>query len=303
MRQFIHDREAQIGEELFEFAEPTFELHEEYIGVALATRKGKWHRAPDALAIPDPLNLRSLPQAISFNDERQYLSYTLGARAYEYEEEQKRVANFSNGTHTCAETWTGAVIKVPRLYLKEGCNVAVAAERPPFKGGRVLEPDTYQADFFFGHHGQSPSPIRNRVINFMTSPADSQMWFFKLLLAHDNYNKDLIKSTIKPKVLSKINERCAARGLNKEQKQAVLQYFGQNISIVVGPGGTGKSTLVDTIVEIEGSLKIRLNEANPHRFFRVRKMFDERLSDDKTVGQLTATVQGYSVDEDIQEIL
>ncbi|KAK8152634.1 hypothetical protein IWX90DRAFT_490668 [Phyllosticta citrichinensis] len=100
----------------------------------------------------------------------------------------------------------------------------------------------------------SPKPIWESILSFMSKPQKAHMWLFNTILAQDNFSNDKNKTAITLQELLIINENCAGQGLNGAQKEGVMSYFRNKLSIVVGPPGTGKSALVNTIEDIEASL-------------------------------------------------
>ncbi len=48
-----------------------------------------------------------------------------------------------------------------------------------------------------------------------------------------------------------VSRVCRERDLNDEHRTAVEHYFSHGLTVVVGPPGTGKSTFVDCIVQLE----------------------------------------------------
>ncbi|TKA80244.1 hypothetical protein B0A49_01434 [Cryomyces minteri] len=149
-----------------------------------------------------------------------------------------------------AEEWNGKVVKTPEVFSKNAYNVAIVAERPPVAGGPVLALAHCTANFHFGHHGAPAGEIRKQLIELMTG---GTRFIQRLLLAQDNHRLEQNESTanLPSDWLKRVSTLCDKRGLNDEQREAVLHYFQHRVTIVVGPPGTGKSTLVDVILELE----------------------------------------------------
>ncbi|KAL1392064.1 hypothetical protein HDK64DRAFT_67246 [Phyllosticta capitalensis] len=110
----------------------------------------------------------------------------------------------------------------------------------------------------FGHGSQAAAPIRDRLMKFMSNPPADHLWFFDILLAHDNYHKTGKSVALAPHKRSVIERECNNRNLMMEQKEALMQYFSQSLAIVVALPGTGKAALIDTIIAIEQKLNERL---------------------------------------------
>lgn len=198
------------------------------------------------------------------------------------------------------ETWTGRVIRIPAAYERHGRNVAVEVSRPPVPGGRILAHQQKHVHVFFGHFGQLCGKLRLKIIKVMTG-GDS---FWKSwLLAQDNRSLDNTARTDDLPVgwQERVDAACQRAQLNPEQVQAVKSYFDHKVTIVVGPPGTGKSTLVDVILGLEEAFanqfwvctdsnagvdvlakKIcaRHGTDTPRGFFRLRTAFDERFVPD-----------------------
>jgi hypothetical protein len=201
------------------------------------------------------------------------------------------------------QEWTGRVVRIPSEYAKYGRNVAVVAEAAPSLSGRVQAHSVAEANFFFGHFETVSCRLRESILSMMLSPqpTPSQIWMRTLLLGHDNHAlpNDARIDALPPGFESHVDAVCTSRSLNKEQRQAVDHYFTHKVTIVRGPPGTGKSTLVDAILEIEERLGQKVwvcTESNaavdilaakvckrkgtmqPVASFRIRPVFDETLT-------------------------
>lgn len=205
------------------------------------------------------------------------------------------------------EKWPGHVIRIPAAYERFGRNVAIDATRPPVSGGRVLGHQRKLAHIFFGHSGAVANKLRAKAIEIMTG-GDS--FWRSWLLAQDNYSLDNTARTddLPRDWQQKVDAAIARAHLNVEQAQAVRNYFQHKVTIVVGPPGTGKSTLVDVILSLEEAfncpywvctdsnagvdvlakkLCARHGTTSPPGFFRVRTMFDERFVPSVSRGNAT----------------
>jgi predicted ATPase len=204
------------------------------------------------------------------------------------------------------ETWNGRVIRIPAAFERHGRNVAVEVSRPPVPGGRILAHQQKHAHIFFGHFGQLCGKLRLKMIEVMTG-GDS---FWKSwLLAQDNRSLDGTARTddLPAGWQQQVDTACQRAQLNLEQVEAVRSYFQRKVTIVVGPPGTGKSTLVDVIVGLEEKFanqfwvctdsnagvdvlakKIcaRHGTDTPRGFFRLRTAFDERFVPEVGSGDL-----------------
>ncbi|TKX27200.1 AAA domain-containing protein 1 [Elsinoe australis] len=221
------------------------------------------------------------------------------------------------------EEWQGKVVRIPDQYLKQGWNVAVRAVRPPSSGGIVPNTVRIKAELYFGHSGTSSARLRNTIIDEMLNKASS--FIPRLLLCQDNhqlpgnyyvggnplqYEKQVIERVFKP------------NNLNKEQQEAILHFLSHKITLLVGPPGTGKSTVIKHILNLaqkwdktvwactDSNAAIDViankhvesnNDTQPPGYFRVRPMFDENLPEtyESTVldGQTNSTsLPGFNTD-------
>lgn len=198
------------------------------------------------------------------------------------------------------EIWRGKVVAMPANHA--GYNVAIRAVRPPTPGGRVLGLHQVEADFTFGHRGSSWDRTRLKLIELMlgleTEPGPKSDLLKRILLAHDLYDfpENDTEAGLPRGWRDTVAEVCAAATLNTEQRAAVVHYFTHFLTIVKGPPGTGKSTLVAAILELEERFKHKYwvctdsnaavdvlaekvckkkRQKHPSRFLRLRPMFDE----------------------------
>ena len=204
---------------------------------------------------------------------------------------------------------TGRTVRIPQDLLKFGRNVAVIAVEDPTvpQQGKILKRvERFNASFHFGHDGSPTGPIIGRIINLVFQKVqqgkfiDGQ-WLRLLLLGQNNqyHNSNPITPTEIPSdwkdTVAKV---CARRNLNPQQRDAIYYYFTHKITVVRGPPGTGKSTLIDAIAELEESFKsppwictesntacdvlvrkvvIRKGNSNPAHIYRVKTTFEEKL--------------------------
>ncbi|KAK5133881.1 hypothetical protein LTR08_007212 [Meristemomyces frigidus] len=243
------------------------------------------------------------------------------------------------------QTWTGRVVRIPAQFLKYGRNVAVKAKpkvTTPAAGYVVNQVMTTRATFHFGHQGSPTTPTQERLIGLMTDtlehggkPVSGANWLKNMLLAQNPRGVDN-RATHSPSgfetVVSDISKK---RGLNEEQRAVVDYYFTHKLTIVIGPPGTGKSSLIDAITEMEEKLNQRFwactdsnaacdvlvrkmckrkQETNPPNFLRIKPAFEEDLTiaDTKSpsghvvidVGlQRPATGMNFSAAEAIERLL
>lgn len=152
------------------------------------------------------------------------------------------------------------------LEVPEPLNIIQMAEVVEFNDWRqylayVLGGHAYECQenrSVFGHGSQAAAPIRDRLMKFMSNTPADHLWFFDILLAHDNYHKTGKRVALAPHKRSVIERECNNRNLMMEQKEALMQYFSQSLAIVVALPGTGKAVLIDTIIAIEQKLNERL---------------------------------------------
>ena len=153
------------------------------------------------------------------------------------------------------QNWTGRVVRIPSQYARYGRNVAIVAEAAPYLSGLVQAHTTSEADFHFGHYGSKSGKLRESILNMMLkeSPSQTELWMRNLLLGHDNfsYPNDKPNPALPNGWKQEVDAACTRNSLNAEQLEAVRHYFTHLVTIVRGPPGTGKSTLVDTILELE----------------------------------------------------
>ncbi|TKX20048.1 AAA domain-containing protein 10 [Elsinoe australis] len=147
------------------------------------------------------------------------------------------------------ERWQGRVVDIPSGHKKHGFNVAVLAVRPERPGGRVLEPRRILGRFQFGHTGSSSSLLRERIIELMVSSPKKGWRDF--ILAKDNHHLDVYSPKSTGWQEDVMRKYIIPRGLNEEQASTVKHYLTNRVTLLSGPPGTGKTTLIDTILEIE----------------------------------------------------
>lgn len=158
---------------------------------------------------------------------------------------------------------TGHVVEIPEGFRGFGYNVAVKVQaRPgvPNTGRIMVQSTTHKADFQFGHSGQNFAPVVSRIKELMTgnltgSSDFSPDFLNEVLLAHDiwatlteakngNKNRDYAsmaaKYNSKASMLQHIDAVCRKVGLSKEQIDVVRHFFTHRLTLVRGPGGTGK---------------------------------------------------------------
>jgi predicted RNA-binding protein len=210
------------------------------------------------------------------------------------------------------QTWTGRVVRIPSQYARYGRNVAIVAEAAPYLSGLVQAHTTAEADFHFGHYGSLSGQLRTSILNIMLkrSPSQTELWMRNLLLGHDNYAypNDKANPSLPNGWKQEVDAACNRRSLNAEQVEAVRHYFTHLVTIVRGPPGTGKSTLVDTILELESKFRQktwvctesnaavdilatkvckRLGTMQPLGMLRVKPAFEETLTIERHGSEFT----------------
>jgi hypothetical protein len=208
------------------------------------------------------------------------------------------------------ETWSGHVIRIPGHLLKYGRNTAILATRPPVAGGRILEQFEAEAELFFGHHGRNIGKLRQTICEFILNPPQQHQWWHDLFMTQDV--KSVVQRGREPagSFHSTVLSTCQEKRLNKEQTNAVEQFYRNRLSLIVGPPGTGKSTLIDIILELEERFGSRIwvcTESNkacnvlvnkvckrkgnnyPDRFYRVKPAFLEVLCQEDERGTWTSS--------------
>lgn len=221
------------------------------------------------------------------------------------------------------QSWTGHVIEIPASHLKYGRNVAIVAHSSPTtpEKGRILDNRRVVADFYFGHQGQNTSRTKENIIGLMTGhipdkKSDFRAAYLKEILLSQNLHNTLSDTrnlnssagTLPFKkaddLRSKVGEVCNEMKLSREQTEIVQHYFTHRLTLVRGPGGTGKSTLINAIIRLEEQFNqahwictdsneacdvlvrktcARHGNLQPPKTVRVRPMFEEKL--DYTVTQ------------------
>lgn len=201
------------------------------------------------------------------------------------------------------QTWTGRVVRIPSQYARYGRNVAIVAEAAPYLSGLVQAHTTAEADFHFGHYGSPSGRLRESILNVMLkgSPSPAELWMRNFLLGHDNYAhpNDKANPALPDGWRQEVTATCTRNNLNAEQVEAVRHYFTHLVTIVRGPPGTGKSTLVDTILELENKFRQktwvctesnaavdilaakvckRMGTMQPQAMLRVKPAFEETLT-------------------------
>jgi hypothetical protein len=224
------------------------------------------------------------------------------------------------------QSWTGRVVRIPSEYAKHGRNVAVVAEAAPYLSGYVQARSVVKADFFFGHSIKTSWKLQGSILRMMLDPTSpAQTWMRTLLLGHDNYTlPNNARAGLLPNgYQAHVDAICASRSLNDEQIQAVRHYFTHKVTIVRGPPGTGKSTLVDTILEIEEKLgksvwvctesnaaidilaaKVctRKGSMQPEANLRIRPVFDETLTVERVGESVTISALEDFAPQDGQDM-
>ncbi|KAF2228158.1 hypothetical protein BDZ85DRAFT_301117 [Elsinoe ampelina] len=152
------------------------------------------------------------------------------------------------------EEWHGKVVRIPDQYRKFGHNVAVIADRPLQPGGMVLTSRRLVADFHFGHAGGSSRGLRERIVELMLGPTASNTSIRNFLLSHDNNNLQLpfVVNGHPDNWINEIDTKyLKPRNLNPEQRAVIFHYLQNRVTILASPPGTGKSTIIDIIIQIE----------------------------------------------------
>jgi hypothetical protein len=154
------------------------------------------------------------------------------------------------------EIWTGTVVRIPAAFERHGCNIAIeiTSTRPPIFGGRTIEPQRKLVHVSFESFGDHCGELRQQIIGMMTG--DESFWR-SWLLAQDN--RSLYNTTRTDDLpdgwQQQVEVACQRAQLNAQQTQAVRTYFRCRVTLVVGLPGTGKSTLIDVILALEGAFR------------------------------------------------
>jgi hypothetical protein len=149
------------------------------------------------------------------------------------------------------EEWRGRVVPMPNAYAARGCNVAIDASSGE-GGRRVVGPQLeLSGDFEFGYANIRLAPALDRLAHLCFGSNQDLKWFRDMLLCQ--WAAPSIRGDVglPPNWMAEVNNVVARRQLNAEQKLAVVRFFQNRVSMLIGPPGTGKSTVVDTILELE----------------------------------------------------
>ncbi|KAF4547090.1 AAA domain-containing protein 4 [Elsinoe fawcettii] len=218
------------------------------------------------------------------------------------------------------EEWHGKVVDIPEEYRKFGYNIAIIAIRPQQPGGMVLAKRRLEAEFHFGLSGGSSRGLRERILDLMFSAAPRSVTLRNVLLARDNAGLTLryIIPNKPASWLDEIDRRFLdPKNLNSEQREVVHHFLQHQITLMAGPPGTGKSTVIDAILEIEEvyfgrtfwvvgdsnaaadvlatKYTTRCGKNQVDGVFRVRPAFEERHIEDEYRGGASGLVSlpGY----------
>jgi len=155
---------------------------------------------------------------------------------------------------TGRETWFGKVVEVPSLLRKTGFNVAVLAVRPPQPRDPNPAPRRLEAYFEFGQSGGSSRGLRETVLDFMVGANCQNPKLKDFIFARDNNEINLqcepetTRQTWRRDVMDKY---ITPRQFNTEQTSAVMNHLTHRVTLLAGPPGTGKTTVIDALVQIE----------------------------------------------------
>jgi senataxin len=159
------------------------------------------------------------------------------------------------------EFWNGSVIAMPQKGYT-GFNVLLQATRPPHSGGTVLSlKEDVTADLTFGYvkpvsiwtAGAITDLIEGKIkVPKSSSPCRFTPSFFKeLVLAQDPRALDNESEEGLPLDWRRTVEHlCNERNADQWQREAIFHFLTHKFTLVAGPPGTGKSTLVDIIMTL-----------------------------------------------------
>lgn len=154
-----------------------------------------------------------------------------------------------------SETWTGIVVSGEQYA---GSNCVLSMKLPQTPGGYVMESRVLRAHFRFGHIGTLVDKLRRSVLQLMETDSEvedeSKLGFWKrLVLAQDlsdSWLEENNRLSVNGHMMTRIRAVCTKRLLNSDQSAAVFHFSQHRVTIVIGPPGTGKSTLVAAINEL-----------------------------------------------------
>lgn len=231
-----------------------------------------------------------------------------------------------------SQVWQGTVVAVPPQYRTAAVKVAILAYSQPFLPpiGRIEERfSQVTADFFFGHHGQNTLRMKENIVALMMGKLQTEksqvsskfiehlvlsqdLWHFSSTWnAYSTAFADSLKAPYKgiAAMTSHINKVCAAKALTPNQISTIQHYFTHVFTEIRGPPGTGKSTIIDTMAQLEHDFEQqywictesnaacdvlvekavkRTQSAQPPNMLRIRTAVQERVDYTVVNGSMTA---------------
>lgn len=169
-----------------------------------------------------------------------------------------RVAVFNPAGGSRNDSSAGTVIAIPGdLAATTGRANCCIRALIPRQAGFVITPSAQRLFIMFGSLGRPTRVMRKVINNLMTlDPSrggDQLLWLRDVVLARDPYHRQItgdLPNPLSQQDNTNILGVCTKYNLNAEQINVVRSFFTKRLTIVHAPPGTGKTHLVQCIVEI-----------------------------------------------------